>query len=85
MIIVNNQSYVGRNLIINNNRIIIDGKDVTVEGKEINIQVNDPPTAKLMGEASTYHAQAIASRFDMLGLFLSPIFFIFFPAFTSRS
>jgi hypothetical protein len=40
MIIVNNQSCVGKNVIINNNRIIIDGKDVTVEGKEINIQIN---------------------------------------------
>jgi len=40
MVIINNKSYIGKSISINNNKIIVDGIDVTPESKEINIQVN---------------------------------------------
>lgn len=40
MINVNNKSYTGRNIVINNGQIIIDGKNVTPENeKQIEIRV----------------------------------------------
>lgn len=40
MINVNNRSYTGRNIVINNGQIIIDGKNVTPENeKQIEIRV----------------------------------------------
>jgi hypothetical protein len=41
-IVINNNSHVGRSVVISGNKIIIDGKDVTPDGKEINITVDGP-------------------------------------------
>lgn len=38
-IIINEKSFSGRNVIINNNKVIVDGIDVTPDTKEINISV----------------------------------------------
>lgn len=39
MININGRSFFGKNISINNNKIIIDGKDVTPDSKEISITV----------------------------------------------
>jgi hypothetical protein len=36
---INNNGYVGRNIVINNGKIIIDGKDVTPDSKTITIDI----------------------------------------------
>lgn len=38
-ITINQKSFQGRNIVINNGKVVIDGKDVTPDGKEINISV----------------------------------------------
>lgn len=39
-VVINNQNYVGHNVIINGNKITIDGVDVTPDSKEITITIN---------------------------------------------
>lgn len=36
---INNNSYVGRSIVITGNKVIIDGKDVTPDSKSIEIKV----------------------------------------------
>jgi len=39
MIIINNKTYSGNNIIVSNNKVIINGEDVTPDSKKIDIKV----------------------------------------------